>query len=352
MIRVPIPRIVLDGMGGDFAPTATVAGALLAHRQLGASVILTGPESLLRDELQRQHANPSDVRVVDAPEIIGMGEHPVAAVRSRRKSSIVVGLDLVSAGEAEAFVSAGNTGAAMAAAVLRLRRIEGIDRPALATPFPTSRGACLLLDVGANADARAQNLAQFGIMGVTYAERVLGIAQPRVALLNIGEEESKGSLVAQEAHLQLARLGLNFIGNIEGKDIPEGTADVIVMDGFVGNILIKFAEGLASNLMRTIRAEIRANPVSTLLGIGLKPMFDRIRGRMDYADYGGAPLLGVNGICIVAHGRSTPRAIRNAIRVAGEAANQSLISVIKEGVAAATEKAPIGSESPSSSPTR
>jgi phosphate acyltransferase len=275
------------------------------------------------------------VRIVDAPDTIGMGEHPVSAVRARRRSSIVVGLGLIASAEADAFVSAGNTGAVMAAAVLGLKRIEGIDRPALATPFPTARGVCLLLDIGANSDARAHNLAQFGIMGSTYAERVLGIPRPRVALLNIGEEESKGNLLAQEAHQQLSQLSLNFVGNVEGKDIPEGVADVIVMDGFVGNVLIKFAEGLASNLMRAIRAEIRTNPISTLFGLGLLPSFNRLRGRLDYADYGGAPLLGIKGICIVAHGRSNPRAIRNAVRVAGESVNQSLIGVIKEGVDAA-----------------
>jgi glycerol-3-phosphate acyltransferase PlsX len=320
-------------MGGDLAPAAAVAGALQATRQLGANVTLTGPETVLREELRRQHGEGA-VRIVDAPDTIAMGDHPVAAVRSRRRSSIVVGLDLVAGDEADAFVSAGNTGAAMAAAVLGLKRIQGIDRPALATPFPTAHGICLLLDIGANSEARAHNLAQFGIMGATYAERVMAIKTPRVALLNIGEEDSKGSILAQEAHQQLRALPLNFIGNIEGKDIPEGAADVIVMDGFVGNILVKFAEGLASSVMRAIRTEIRANPFTSLLGLGLMPAFNRLRGRMDYADYGGAPLLGINGVCIVAHGRSSPRAIRNAIRVAGEAVNQSLIAVIRDGVAA------------------
>jgi glycerol-3-phosphate acyltransferase PlsX len=262
-----------------------------------------------------------------------MAEHPVAAVRSKRRSSIVVGVKLVGDGEADAFVTAGNTGAAMAAALLGLKRIEGIDRPALATPFPTTAGRpCLLLDVGANADARPHNLVQFAMMGAIYAEQVLGLTSPRVALLSIGEEEGKGNLLVQEAHRQLRNAPIRFIGNVEGKDIPAGLADVIVTDGFTGNVLIKFAEGVGSTVLSTIRAEIRANPLTTLLGLGLMPAFRRVRSRMDYAEYGGAPLLGVNGVCIVAHGRSNPRAIRNAIRVAGEAVRGSLVERIREGL--------------------
>lgn len=276
-------------------------------------------------------------RVVDAPEVIDMGEEPVAAVRAKRKSSIVVGLELVAQGEAEGFVTAGNTCAAMAAAVFGLKRIEGIDRPALAIPFPARDGACLMLDVGASAEARPQNLMQFALMGSVYAERVLGVREPRVALLSIGEEETKGNMLVKEAHRQLRESGLRFVGNVEGKDIPAGAADVVVMDGFVGNVLLKFAEGVGMHILNVIRSEIRADPISALLGLGLMPAFGRVRRRLDYAEYGGAPLLGVNGVCIIAHGRSNPRAIRSAVRVAAEAVKGSVVDRMRQGAAAIRE---------------
>jgi glycerol-3-phosphate acyltransferase PlsX len=330
------PRIVLDAMGGDYAPGAAVAGVAQAVRDLGVELILVGPEDVVRRELAKHPlgAQSSDPvpRIVDAPEVIGMAEHPVSAVRSKRRSSIVVGLDLVARGEADAFVTAGNTGATMAAAVLGLKRLDGVERPALATAFPTATGACLLLDVGANADARAEHLVQFAIMGTAYAEHVLGKREPRVALLNIGEEETKGSLLVQEAHQLLGQAPIHFIGNVEGKDIPAGLADVVVTDGFVGNVLIKFAEGVSTNILRVIREEIRANLWSTLLALGLRPAFSRVRRRMDYAEWGGAPLLGVNGICIIGHGRSNPRAVRNAIRAAKQAVEQDLIAHIRAGI--------------------
>jgi len=258
----------------------------------------------------------------------------VAAVRAKRHSATVVGLDLVARGEADAFVTAGNTGAAMAAAVLGLKRIPGIERPALAVPFPTRQGRpCLLLDVGANPEARPQNLAQFAVMGAVYAERVLGCAHPRVGLLSIGEEESKGSPVIQEAHQQFRGLPIEFVGNVEGKDIPAGAADVVVMEGFVGNVLIKFAEGLGVTLLDILQREIRSSLWSTLAGAALLPVFRRVRRRLDYAEYGGAPLLGVQGVCIIAHGRSNPRAVQSALRVAGEAVRSRTVAEIQAGVA-------------------
>jgi phosphate acyltransferase len=349
---MPAPRIALDAMGGDHAPSAPIAGALAAVRELGCDVRLVGPEADIRRELERQAtpnhsggmpngASPtsSAITVVDAPEVIDMGEHPVGAVRAKRRSSIVVGLDLIARGEADAFVTAGNTGAAMAGAVFRLKRIPGVDRPALATPFPTTRGICLLLDVGANADARPHNLVQFAIMGAIYAERVLGIANPTVGLLSIGEEESKGNLLVQEAHRQLRQAPLRFIGNIEGNDLPAGKADVVVTDGFVGNVVIKLCEGVVSTMLHVIRSEITANPLSTALAAGLRPAFRRVRQRVDYAEYGGAPLLGVAGVCIIAHGRSDAHAIRNAIRVAGEAVRNSVVDRIREGLQEVAEPA-------------
>jgi glycerol-3-phosphate acyltransferase PlsX len=335
-----LPRIALDAMGGDHAPRAAIDGALEAVRDLPVRVSLVGPTALIEQELARaakgsRGAGASSITIVDAPEAIAMAEHPVAAVRTKRRSSIVVGLDLVAQAEAAGFVTAGNTGAAMTAALLGLKRIEGIDRPALAIPFPTSKGRpALLLDIGANADARPHNLVQFAVMGSVYAERVLGIASPRVALLSIGEEDEKGSLLVQDAHRQLRSAPVRFIGNVEGKDIPSGDADVIVTDGFVGNVLIKFAEGVGGAMTTAIRTEIRANIFTSLLGLAMMPVFRRVNRRLDYAEYGGAPLLGVNGVCIVAHGRSNPRAIRNAIRVAAEAAQGGLVERIRDGLIA------------------
>ncbi len=332
-------------MGGDYAPGAPILGALEAVRELGCEVRLVGPESEIRGELTRHqpattqapsangiYPTSSSVPIVDAPEVIGMGEHPVGAVRSKRRSSIVVGLDLIARGEADAFVTAGNTGAAMTAAVFGLKRIPGVDRPALATPFPTTRGISLLLDVGANADARPHNLVQFAVMGAIYAERVLGIPNPTVGLLSIGEEDSKGNLLVQEAHRQLRQAPVRFIGNVEGNDLPAGKADVVVMDGFVGNVVIKLCEGVVSTMLHVIRSELTANPLSTVLAAGLRPAFGRVRRRVDYAEYGGAPLLGVDGVCIIAHGRSDAHAIRNAVRVAGEAVRNSVVARIREGL--------------------
>ena len=324
-------------MGGDDAPAAPVAGALEALRDLNVHLTLVGPSSAIERELD-SHGASSRPDIVDAAEVIGMGESPVQAVRAKRRSSMVVGVDLVARGEADAFVTAGNTGAAMAAAVLGLKRIDGIDRPALAIPFPTREGACLLLDVGANSEARAQDLVQFALMGAIYAERVLGVASPRVGLLSIGEEASKGSLVVQEAHQRLRGAPLRFIGNIEGKDIPAGLADVVVMDGFVGNVLIKFAEGVTGAFAALIRAELRANLLTSLLALALRPAFARVRRRSDYAEWGGAPLLGVNGVVIIGHGRSNPRAIRNAVRVAAEAVEQEVVARIRDGIANSAER--------------
>jgi phosphate acyltransferase len=324
-------------MGGDDAPAAPVAGALQALRDLNIDLTLVGASSALADELDRHRASIPP-RIVDAPDVIGMAESPVHAVRAKKRSSIVVGVELIARGEADAFVTAGNTGAAMAAAVFGLKRVEWIDRPALAVPFPTRDGVCLLLDVGANSDARAQDLLDFALMGSVYAERVLGLPEPRVGLLNIGEEESKGSLIVQEAHHKLRVGPLRFVGNVEGKDIPSGVADVVVMDGFVGNVLIKFAEGVTGALVGLIRSELRASPLTSLLALPLMPAFARVRRRTDYAEWGGAPLLGVNGVVIIGHGRSSPRAIHNAIRVAAEAVEQDVVGRIRDGVSRSIER--------------
>ena len=258
-----------------------------------------------------------------------MDEHPVAAVRAKRRSSMVVGMQLVRDGQAQAFVSAGNSGAAFAAGLFVLGRIEGIERPALAAVFPTMRGPLLLLDIGANADVRPQHLRQFALLGSVYMEKAFAIARPKVGLLSNGEEETKGNLVVLEAHKLLRESNLNFVGNVEGRDLPLGEkADVVVCDGFVGNVAVKLSEGVSEMLFSLIRSEIQANFVRRLAALALKPAFRAVKRRLDYEEYGGAPLLGVRGVAIVAHGRSTAKAIRNALRVAAQTAEQGMVESI------------------------
>lgn len=330
-------RVALDAMGGDRAPTEPVAGAVLAARELGISVTLVGPHDIVAAELARQHPGSLPLAIVDAPEVVGMDEHPVQAIRRRPGASMNVAMRLVKEGTADAFVSAGNTGAAVAAGLFCLGRVAGIDRPALATVFPTAKGCCLVLDVGANADCRPVHLCQFAVMGERYSRLVLGVAVPRVGLLSNGEEETKGNALVQESHRLLKATDLNFIGNVEGKDLPRGTADVVVCDGFLGNVVIKLAEGIGELTFTLLREELTANTISKLGAVLLRPGLRRIKHRADYQEYGGAPLLGVNGVVIVAHGRSDARAIRNAIRVAGQAVTARLHQSLAASVPASED---------------
>jgi glycerol-3-phosphate acyltransferase PlsX len=322
-------EIVVDAMGGDHAPAEVVKGAIQAVRDLGVRVTLVGRQEAIERELA---GAAEGIRVLDAPSVIEMDEHPARAVRSKRDSSIVVGIERVKE-QGGAFVSAGNSGATMAAALLILGRLPGVDRPALATVFPTQHGRVVLIDVGANTDVRPDWLRQFAVMGSLYAEKVLGINRPRVGLLSNGEEETKGSQLVQEAFPLLAGAGLNFIGNVEGRDIPAGTADVVVTDGFTGNVVIKLAEGIAETLFAMLRAELTAGLTTKLAAAFLRPAFRRVAKNLDYAEYGGAPLLGVRGLAIVAHGRSDARAITAAIRVAKNAIDQQLVAAIQAGLA-------------------
>jgi phosphate acyltransferase len=324
--------VALDGVGGDRAPDVVVEGAAAAVRELGVTVLLVGPRERLAPLLERQ-GRPPGIEIVDATEVIAMDEHPASAVRQKRDSSIVVGVGLVRDGRARAFVSAGNTGAVMAAGLFELKRSPGVERPALAAVFPTPGGKTLIVDVGANADCRPEHLAQFGLMGSVYMERVFGVERPTVALVSIGEEETKGNTLVQQAHPRLRELPINFVGNVEGKDVPTGQVDVVVCDGFVGNVLLKFAEGMAGTITGLIREEIEASWVSKLFALGVLPAFRRARRRMDYAEYGGAPLLGLNGLCVVAHGRSNALAIKSAVRAAAEAVRQGVVEHITRGIA-------------------
>jgi phosphate acyltransferase len=336
-----LPKLIIavDAMGGDHAPGVVVEGVVEAVRELEVHVALVGPEDTLRAELRR-HAAESDARIslVAASEVIQMAEHPASAVRQKTDSSIVVGMREVKEGRASAFVSAGNTGAMLAAGLFHLGRISGVERPAIATVFPTRSGFTLIVDVGANADCKPEYLAQFALMGAAYSEQVLEVPNARVGLLSIGEEEEKGSQLVQRAHALLREQVPGFVGNVEGKDIPAGAVDVVVCDGFVGNVLIKFAEGVASTIGGIIREEITANPASKLLALGLRPAFRRAYGRLDYAEFGGAPLLGVRGVVIIAHGRSSARAIRSAIRVARRAVDGRLVERISSGLETTDER--------------
>ncbi len=319
-------------MGGDLAPRVNIEGALAALAEPGSAfdVVLVGDETAIREEAARIGVADRLPRIIHAAEQVEMSEHAAQAVRKKRDSSIVVCARLHKAGEVDAIVSAGNTGAVVAAALFEIGRIEQIQRPAIATVLPTPQGNVVILDVGATSDCKPAHLAQFAIMGSIYARLVLKIEKPRVGLLNIGEEAEKGSELYYEAHQLLKRSPVHFIGNIEGREVILGTADVVVCDGFVGNVLLKFAESVIPSISTMIKDEIAAHPLSAMAGLLLKPAFRRLKRRLDYAEVGGAPLLGVAGTCIIAHGRSNNRAMKNAIKVAARCAEARVADSIRE----------------------
>jgi glycerol-3-phosphate acyltransferase PlsX len=325
--------VALDAMGGDHAPGATVQGAVDAARSFGITVLLVGREATLRRELGRHKDVPRSVSIVDAPETIAMDDQPTAPARSKRNSSLAVAARLVRDGVAQAFVSAGNTGAAMVAAKLTLGTIAGVDRPALASVVPGIDRQTLIVDVGANVDCKPRHLLEFAIMGHFYSQAVLGVARPRVGLLSVGEEKGKGDRLTQEAYQLLAAAGLNFIGNVEGRDVYAGTVDVVVCDGFVGNVVLKVSEGLGEMVFSLLKREARRSPLSAAGFLLAKGAFAGFKRQVDYAEYGGAPLLGVRGACLVGHGRSSPKAIRNALRFAHTYATRGVIRHIEERIA-------------------
>jgi glycerol-3-phosphate acyltransferase PlsX len=322
--------VALDAVGGDNAPAAIVQGACWAARDLGIHVALVGPQDAIEAALAKNPPRPETVTVVHAPEVIEMDEEPARAARSKKDSSIVVGLRLVKDGKAGAFVSAGNTGAVMAASILYLQRIRGIERPSLAGLMPLSGKLTVLLDAGANADAKPEYMVQWAEMAAAYMSRVWKRERPAVALLNIGEEESKGSTLAQETFALLRESRLNFVGNLEGRDVPFAKADVIVTDGFTGNVVVKTMEGMADYVMGEIKDAIKSRPWYMAAGALLVPAFNKVRTKTDYREYGAAPLLGVNGLVFVGHGRSDAKAIYSALRMAREAARSGMLQAIKE----------------------
>lgn len=330
-------RVALDAVGGDLAPGEIVLGAVQAARAYGIGVLLVGPEAAIRPELAKHPTEGLDLEIVHTDEVIGMDEHPAEAVRAKKRNSITLCHELVRDGRALGAVSAGNSGAVMAAALFTLRRVKGIDRPAFGGVFPAAGGTrTFVLDIGANTDSKPQYLLQFALMGSIYMRSVAGIANPRVGLLANGEEETKGDQLTREAHQLIAAAapaaGINFVGNIEGRDVNAGTVDVVVCDGFVGNIVLKLSEGLGKMLLETIKRELTSGVISTLGAALAKPAFDRVRKQVDYEEYGGVPILGVNGVSIISHGSSRAKAIKNAIRVAFQAADARLPDIIAAGI--------------------
>ncbi|MGH7363188.1 MAG: phosphate acyltransferase PlsX [Candidatus Methylomirabilales bacterium] len=326
--------VALDAMGGDAGPAVNVEGAVAAARELGLGVILVGVQEEIRRHLDRHDLRGLPIKVRHASEVVEMEESPSTALRKKKDSSIRVAVDLVRSGDADAVVSAGNTGAVMAITLVVLGPLAGVERPAIAAALPTLAGHAILLDVGANVDCKPRHLVQFAIMGNVYARQVLGKARPRVGLLSIGEEETKGNELTKEAFRALEEEpGIEFIGNVEGVDVFKGYADVVVCDGFTGNVALKIGESVAETIMALVREEVTADLRSRAGALLLKPAFRRLQRRLDYSEVGGAPLLGVNGITIISHGRSSAKAIRNALRVAGDCVKSRVLDNIRDGIA-------------------
>jgi glycerol-3-phosphate acyltransferase PlsX len=326
-------KIALDAMGGDNAPVETVQGAVLAAREYSIEIVLVGQPDALRAELAKSDTSGLKLTIEPAASVIPMDEHaPSTAWRRQRDSSLSVSLQMLADGKVDAVVSAGNTGAVVSGGTFILRRIEGIDRPALGVPFPAmgNVGKVFIADVGATPDAKPHFLVQWARMASIYTERVMGVPNPRVGIVSNGEEEIKGSELVRETFPMLQASGLNFIGNVEGKDIAFGVADVVVTDGFTGNVIIKTVEGTARMILDLLRAELTSSLPTKLLAAGLRPNFRRIGARLDYAEYGGSIVMGVNGILIKPHGRSNAKAIKNAIRVGKSAVEQDIMSVFRE----------------------
>jgi phosphate acyltransferase len=331
--RTAVIRIAIDAMGGDHAPAEIIRGAYLAQSSEW-QYILVGQEDVIASQLKQYPFRDSSVAIVPTAEVIGSDEAPVQALRRKKNASLPQAVELLRRNEADAVLCAGNTGAFMAAAVLALRTIPGISRPALCPALPTlmPERMVLLLDVGANMDAEPEHLQQYGVMGSLYAQKLLGLDTPRVALLNVGSEAGKGTRVVQEAFSLLQKSGIHFIGNIEARDLFSGTTDVVVCDGFVGNALLKSGEGLAGAMFSMMRDEFSADWRARLGVMLLRPALRKVRKRLDYTEYGGAPLLGVNGICIKSHGSSDAQAISNGIRTAAKLVQSRLLEDIQENM--------------------
>ena len=326
--------IAVDAMGGDHAPRPEVEGSVLAAQELGVRVLLVGQSQVLRNELAKHETRDLPLQIVAATETITMEDSPAHAFRRKKGSSVHVAARLVRDGKANGMVSAGNTGAVMAVARFTLGTLPSVDRVALAAPFPNAQGGVsVLLDVGANVDSKPEHLDQFAVMGESYYRAVFGSRKPRVGLLSIGEEEAKGNELTREVHNRLKRSVMNFTGNVEGRELFSGDVDVIVCDGFVGNIALKICEGLALHIFGLLKKSLESSLASQLGSLFTRGAFKGLRKRIDYSEYGGAPLLGVRGICVIGHGRSNANAIKNAIRVAAALSRARMNEKIEEELA-------------------
>jgi glycerol-3-phosphate acyltransferase PlsX len=328
-------KLAVDAMGGDYAPKQIVMGAIEAVKKYDCEIVLVGDREKIEAEIKANNAQNLDrLTIHHTTEVIEMGEHPVEAVRKKKDSSLVVATKLVKTGECDGVLSAGSTGAATTAATLFLRTIKGVDKPSIATPLPTKDGLVLLLDSGAIVDSKPKDLTEMALMGSIYSQYVYGIDNPKVGLLNVGEEETKGNKKVQATYPMLKGMNsINFIGNVEGRDIPTGMADVVICDGFVGNIVLKFAEGLAVTLLDLIKDAIKNGGIFAKLGAVLvMPALKKLGKRLDVTEYGGAPLLGVNGCCIICHGSSDAKSICSAINVANEYVKNNVVDRIRDSI--------------------
>ena len=330
-------RIAVDGMGGDNAPQEIVAGAVEAAKAFDCKIVLVGDQNLLRTELEKHSKVPKSVTIHHAGSFVRMDESAALAIRKKKDSSISICADLAKEGVVDAIVTAGHTGAAVVAATLKLRLLEGIERPGIGILLPTLGTPTLLIDVGANIDPKPIHLYQYAVMGDVYFRYILRKNRPSVGILNIGEEESKGTDYIKEAHQLLNKSKLHFIGNVEGRDIFGGTVDIVVCDGFVGNVVLKVSESIAGVIGKLLKAQLKKNPMTMLGALLAKPAFDALKKECDYSEYGGAPLLGIDGNCIISHGSSDARAIKNAIRVATEFVKYEINQHILEAVRANKE---------------
>ncbi|MDQ3348405.1 MAG: phosphate acyltransferase PlsX [Acidobacteriota bacterium] len=330
-------RIAIDAMGGDEGPRSVIDGALVAARHLQVGLVLVGAAAEIERELARHpRASALDVRIIDTPDFVGMGESAAEALRRKPRASIRLAAEAVRDGDAAALFSAGHTGASVMAALGAFGRLPGVDRPALATIIPTLRKPAVLLDCGATVECRPQHLVHFALMGAAYARVALGCAAPRVGLLSVGTEESKGNDLTREAHQLLKAAPVEFVGNVEGRDVYSGKVDVIVCDGFTGNVTLKISEGLVDTVEQLLHNELSAT-FGTRVGYLLsRQAFRRFRKRVDASEYGGAPLLGMKGLCVVGHGRSSAKAVRNAVAMAARFVSQGLVGQLARDVAAAT----------------
>jgi len=327
-------RIILDGMGGDNAPVAVVEGAILASRLMNHEIIITGDKEIIDKELSKHKFDHEKISVEHAPEVITNDDAPVKAVRNKKNSSMVVGLNMLKEGKGEIFISAGNTGALMAGGLFILGRIQGIDRPAIASAYPIllKKGVALLVDAGANSECKPNNLLEFAAMGSIYMENVLDLQNPTVGLVNIGTEESKGTTVIKAAHELLSKSRMNFIGNVEARDIPKGACDVIVCDGFVGNVILKLTEGLAWNIFKLVKSKFTEGITAKMGAMLLAGKLKELKKEFDYSEYGGAPILGLKGPIVKMHGSSSTNSVKNTILKAVPFAEQNVVSIIQNTV--------------------